>query len=64
MAVSGFWDDCPTRGRSMVPVTIMGAVTIKIMSRTSVTSIYGTTLISLNDRRDRRPRETIGLPMD
>ena len=41
------WPALPTVGRSITPGTTSGAVTMKITSRTSITSTYGTTLISL-----------------
>src|SRR5690606_35458790 len=42
---TGGWADLPTLGSSTLPGWIIGAVTMKIMSRTSITSIYGTPLI-------------------
>ena len=44
----------PTVGRSMLPVGIIGAVTMKITSSTSMTSMYGTTLISFLSLRRLR----------
>src|SRR5438105_12798582 len=43
----------PTLGSSISPGVISGAVTMKITSNTSMTSIYGTTLIWLIDLRGR-----------
>jgi hypothetical protein len=40
---------------------IMGAVTIKIMSRTNITSMKGTMLISLMVRRPRPRDDTAGI---
>ena len=45
----------PTLGRSTTPVVISGAVTMKMISSTSMTSMNGTMLISLIVRR-REPR--------
>ena len=45
----------PTLGRSTVPVVMSGAVTMKMISSTSITSMNGTMLISLMVRR-RLPR--------
>src|SRR5438128_5305940 len=47
----------PTVGRSTTPVVISGALTMKMISSTSMTSMNGTMLISLIERRPR-PRET------
>ena len=44
----------PTDGSSISPGLISGAVTMKMMSSTSITSMYGTTLIWLIDLRGRR----------
>src|SRR6266705_751409 len=44
----------PTLGNFISPGAISGAVTMKITSSTSITSIYGTTLIWLIDLRGRR----------
>src|ERR1700730_8745915 len=44
----------PTLGSCTSPGVISGAVTMKITSSTSITSIYGTTLIWLIDLRGRR----------
>ena len=44
----------PTEGSSISPGVISGAVTMKITSSTSITSMYGTTLIWLIDLRGRR----------
>ena len=44
----------PTDGSSISPGMTSGAVTMKITSSTSITSMYGTTLIWLIDLRARR----------
>ena len=44
----------PTLGNSICPGLISGAVIMKITSSTSITSMYGTTLIWLIDLRGRR----------
>ena len=44
----------PTDGSSISPGLISGAVTMKITSSTSITSMYGTTLIWLMALRGRR----------
>ena len=41
----------PTDGNSISPGLTSGAVTMKITSSTSITSMYGTTLISFMSRR-------------
>ena len=41
----------PTDGRSTRPVVISGALTMKMISSTSITSMNGTMLISLIVRR-------------
>src|SRR4051812_33215066 len=46
----------PTEGRSTTPVVISGAVTMKMISSTSITSMNGTMLISLIVRRRLPPR--------
>src|SRR5512140_552752 len=53
------WVACARRatGRfTSTPRCIIGAVTMKMMSSTSITSTSGTTLISLSDVDTRRPR--------
>ncbi len=47
----------PIDGRSTTPVVISGALTMKMISSTSMTSMNGTMLISLIERRPR-PRPT------
>src|SRR6185312_17285777 len=58
----------PTDGSSIWPGVIIGAVTMKITSSTSMTSMYGTTLMSLFIRRLRlRPlgvRMSVHLPLE
>mmetsp|Transcript_53114 Transcript_53114/g.124167 ORF Transcript_53114/g.124167 Transcript_53114/m.124167 type:complete len:360 (-) Transcript_53114:2717-3796(-) len=54
MTCSGCWRLLPTLGRSTRPVVISGALTMKMMSSTSITSMNGTMLISFIVRR-RRP---------
>src|SRR3954451_13068643 len=44
----------PTDGRAISPGVIRGAVTMKMTSSTSITSMYGTTLIWLMAFRGRR----------
>src|SRR5208282_3553779 len=56
MADAGAWDDWLIDGRSMVPGATSGAVIMKMTRSTSMTSIYGTTLISDMLRRSRPPR--------
>ena len=46
-SISAYASDLPTLGRSICPGFISGAVIIKMTSNTSITSIYGTTLIWL-----------------
>src|SRR5262249_46195292 len=46
----------PTEGRSTSPVVMSGALTMKMMSSTSITSMNGTMLISLIVRRRPLPR--------
>jgi hypothetical protein len=46
----------PTVGTSIMPVVISGAVTMKMISSTSITSMNGTMLISFIVRRRRRLR--------
>ena len=48
---TGGFDDLPIDGSSTWPGLIKGAVTMKITSRTSMTSMYGTTLIWFISRR-------------
>jgi hypothetical protein len=45
----------PTLGRSIMLGAISGAVTMKMISSTSMTSMNGTMLISLMVRRTHRP---------
>src|SRR5437868_8558554 len=54
----------PTVGRLMIDGATSGAVTMKITSSTSITSMYGTTLMSAIARRERPPRmlDRMGLP--
>src|ERR1700761_8972301 len=47
----------PIEGRSTTPVVISGALTMKMISSTSMTAMNGTMLISLLERRPR-PRVT------
>jgi hypothetical protein len=49
----------PTLGKSITLGVIMGAVTMKMMSNTNITSMKGTMLISLMVRRPRE--ETAGM---
>src|ERR1700751_6068731 len=52
-----FWGAAPpTVGRLTIDGATSGAVTMKINSSTSITSIYGTTLMSDIARRVRPPR--------
>src|SRR5574343_243380 len=53
MNLSGFCGAVPAEGRSTEPVVIIGVATMKMTSRTSMTSMYGTTLISFFRRRWR-----------
>src|SRR5690349_3704620 len=46
----------PTVGRFTIDGATSGAVTMKITSSTSITSMYGTTLMSAMARRERLPR--------
>src|SRR5215475_1706691 len=46
----------PTVGRFTIDGATSGAVTMKITSSTSITSMYGTTLMSAIARRERLPR--------
>ena len=48
----------PTLGSSTRPVVISGAVTMKMISNTSITSMNGTMFISAIARRPLRPLET------
>src|SRR5258707_7516910 len=54
----------PTVGRLTIDGATSGAVTMKITSNTSITSMYGTTLMSDIARRERPPRmlDRIGVP--
>ncbi|MNT84299.1 hypothetical protein D3C72_2242950 [compost metagenome] len=54
----GMFLPLPTLGTSITPGVNMGAVTMKMMSSTSITSMNGTMLISLMVRRPR-PRDAI-----
>ncbi len=56
MTCSGRCWHLPTLGRSTTPVVISGAVTMKMISSTSITSMNGTMLISFIERRRREPR--------
>ncbi len=47
---------CPTCGSSTTPGLVIGAVIMKMISSTSITSMYGTTLIWFIRRRERLPR--------
>jgi hypothetical protein len=49
------WRALPTLGRSTTPAVMSGAVTMKMINSTSMTSMNGTMLISLIVRR-RGPR--------
>ena len=51
----------PTLGRSTTPVVISGAVTMKMISSTSITSMNGTMLISLIERRRLLRATTAGM---
>src|SRR6218665_1830622 len=51
----------PTLGRSTTPVVISGALTMKMISSTSITSMKGTMFISLMVRR-REPRREEATP--
>jgi hypothetical protein len=51
----------PTLGKSTMLGVIMGAVTMKIINNTSITSMKGTMLISLMVRRPRPREETAGM---
>jgi hypothetical protein len=51
----------PTLGRSTTPVVISGAVTMKMISSTSMTSMNGTMLISFIVRRPRPRVTTAGI---
>jgi hypothetical protein len=51
----------PTLGKSTTLGEIMGAVTMKMMSNTNITSMKGTMLISLMVRRPRPREETAGM---
>src|SRR5690554_6238355 len=55
--LTGTSEAVPTEGSSIWPGVIMGAVTMKITSNTSMTSMYGTTLISFLSRLVLRPRK-------
>src|SRR6202012_2957211 len=46
----------PTVGRLTIDGATSGAVTMKMTSSTSITSMYGTTLMSAIARRERPPR--------
>src|SRR5689334_16316779 len=59
IGVTGVVSTLPTLGNVISPGVISGAVIMKITSSTSITSMYGTTLIWLIDLRGRR----IALPL-
>ena len=61
MTLSGCLAALPTLGRSTTLGVIMGAVTMKMMSSTSITSMKGTMLISEMVRRPRPRDETAGM---